>query len=72
MTCLNFATIEVLYRFMAKGDDMRLQVVTETEFREMLLAKLIRPASLEDVNGTHHKRNLYLHPRTQQYFVAVK
>lgn len=51
---------------------MRLQVVTETEFREMLLAKLIRPASLEDVNGTHHKRNLYLHPRTQQYFVAVK
>ena len=59
-------------QYMAKGTDMRLRVVTETEFREMLVAKLIRPASLDDVNGTHHKRNLYLHPRTQQYYVAVK
>lgn len=51
---------------------MRLQVVTEAEFRELLRAKLIRPASLEDVNGTHHKRNLYRHPNTQQYYVAVR
>lgn len=46
--------------------------VTEAEFRELLGNKLIRPASLEDVHGTHHRRALYRHPNTQQYYVAVR
>jgi hypothetical protein len=49
----------------------RLQSITPDEFRRMLEAKQIRGASLEDVLGTHHKRALYRHPNTQQYFVAV-
>ena len=50
----------------------RLVVVTEQEFRTLLGSKLIRPASLEDVSGTHHSRPLYKHPRTKQYFVTTK
>lgn len=50
----------------------RLVAVTEQEFRALLGSKLIRPASLEDVSGTHHSRPLYLHPRTKQYWVATK
>lgn len=45
--------------------------VDEEEFRALLLAKKIRPASLEDVHGTHHKRALYKHPRTGQWYVAA-
>jgi hypothetical protein len=50
---------------------MRLKDITEAEFRALLSAKKIRPASLEDVNGTHHRRPLYKHPRTSQYYVEV-
>lgn len=50
----------------------RLVAVTEQEFRTLLGSKLIRPASLEDVRGTHHSRSLYRHPRTKQYWVATK
>lgn len=46
--------------------------VTEAEFRELLRHKRIRPASLEDVHGTHHRRALYRHPNTHQYYVAVR
>lgn len=49
----------------------RTKSVTVEEFKRLLAAKLIRPASLDDVYGTHHKRTLYRHPNTKQYFVAV-
>lgn len=50
----------------------RLKETTVEEFKEMLKAKKIRPASLEDVNGTHHSRPLYKHPNTGQYYTQVK
>jgi hypothetical protein len=46
--------------------------VTVEEFKTMLLKKEIRPASLEDVWGTHHSRLIYLHPNTKQPYVKVK
>jgi hypothetical protein len=57
-----------------KGDLLvkRLVDVSVEEFKKLLLSKKIRPASLEDVNGTHHKKKLYKHPNTGQYYVAVK
>lgn len=45
--------------------------VTEEEFKALLLSKKIRPASLEDVHGVQHKRALYRHPRTNQWYVAT-
>lgn len=50
----------------------RIKEITVEEFKRLLAAKLIRPASLDDCYGTHHKRNLYRHPNTKQFFVAVK
>lgn len=50
----------------------RLQHIDTETFKALLAAKLIRPASLNDVHGTHHQRALYEHPNTKQYFVAVK
>lgn len=50
----------------------RLQVVSTEEFRQLLTAKQIRPASLEDVHGTHHQRPLFKHPNTGQYYVTVQ
>lgn len=47
----------------------RIRSVTEQEFKLLLFANLIRPASLEDVYGKRHKRTLYRHPNTGQYFV---
>ncbi len=44
---------------------------TPEQFKALLLAKKIRPASLEDVYGTHHKRPLYRHPNTNQFYVEV-
>jgi len=52
--------------------EARIQTVSAVEFRRLLDAKRIRPASLEDVYGTHHKRPLYRHPVTNQYYVEVK
>lgn len=49
----------------------RVKQVSAEEFKQLLTGKRIRPASLDDVYGTHHKRPLYRHPNTQQYFVAV-
>ena len=46
--------------------------ITEAKFKELLRAKKVRPASLEDVNGTHHRRPLVKHPRTGQWFVTAK
>lgn len=46
--------------------------VTVEEFKSMLLTKKIRPASLEDVWGTHHNRPIYLHPNTKQPYVKVE
>lgn len=50
----------------------RLQEITSNQFKELLVAKCIVPASLDDVLGTHHNRPLYRHPNTGDYFVAVK
>jgi hypothetical protein len=50
----------------------RLVDVSVEEFKKLLLSKKIRLASLEDVHGTHHKRKLYKHPNTGQYYAAVK
>lgn len=49
----------------------RLKSISEAKFRELLRKKFIRPASLEDVNGTHHTRPLYRHPKTNQYYVQI-
>lgn len=51
---------------------MRLKEVSVEEFKKLLNQKLIRPASLQDVEGLHHQRDLYKHPNTGQYYVAVK
>lgn len=50
---------------------VRIVNVTPEEFKALLFSKAIRPASLEDVYGTHHKRPLYRHPNTNQYYVEV-
>ena len=50
----------------------RVLDVTTEEFIRLLQGKVIRPASLDDVHGTHHKRSLFRHPTTRQFFVAVK
>lgn len=50
----------------------RLLEVSVEEFKKLLTQRKIRPASLEDVNGTHHKRPLYRHPNTGQYYVSIK
>lgn len=50
----------------------RVKSISPEEFKALLAAKAIRAASLEDVAGTHHKRPLYKHPNTNQYYVAVK
>lgn len=49
----------------------RLVDVTPEVFKALLFSKAIRPASLEDVYGTHHKRPLYRHPNTNAYYVEV-
>lgn len=49
----------------------REQIVTEEQFKKLVQHKKIRPASLEDVSGTHHKRPLYRHPRTKQWYVKI-
>ena len=51
---------------------MREQKISETLFKSLLLSKKIRPASLDDVVGTHHKRPLFRHPRTGQWYVKEK
>lgn len=45
--------------------------VSEDEFKRMLAAKEIRPASLEDHYNTHHDRPIYKHPRTGQRYVRT-
>lgn len=50
----------------------RVQQVTELQFKVMLANDKIRAASLDDVEGTHHQRPLYRHPRTGQWFVEKK
>lgn len=62
-------TILVTNERGAEVSKTRVKSITEQEFKQILFAKLIRPASLEDVHGTHHKRTLYRHPRTGQHFV---
>jgi hypothetical protein len=43
--------------------------ITVEEFKNLLSKKQIRPASLDDVWGTHHERPIYLHPNTKQPYV---
>lgn len=50
----------------------RLKHITPDDFKSLLAARAIRPASLDDVYGTHHKRDLYKHPNTGQYYVSIK
>lgn len=45
--------------------------VSREKFKEWLDAKAIRPASLEDMWGTHHDRPCYAHPVTGQPFVSM-
>ena len=49
----------------------RLKDIELDEFKRSLRLGLIRPASLDDVMGTHHNRSLYRHPNTNQYYVDV-
>jgi len=49
----------------------RYRSTTVEEFKSLLQAGAIRPASLEDVHGTHHSRGLYRHPNTGQWYVEV-
>lgn len=49
----------------------RIHHVSEATFRTLLASGAIRPASLDDVLGTHHNRPLYRHPRTQAWFVQT-
>ena len=49
----------------------RVKEVSLDEFIQLLREGKIRGASVDDVNGTHHKRALYRHPNTQQFFVEV-
>jgi hypothetical protein len=53
-------------------NNKRILTVSVAEFKRLLETKHIRPASLEDVNGTHHTRALYRHPNTKQWYVAVQ
>lgn len=50
----------------------RLKAIDTETFKALLAMKRIRPASLEDVYGTHHKRALYQHPNTGAYYVSVQ
>ena len=55
-----------------KSVDERLVFVSEAGFQHMLLRdRIIRPASLDDVLGTHHQRDLYRHPNTKQFYVKI-
>lgn len=46
--------------------------VSPEEFKQLLIERAIRPASLEDVHHTHHQRKLYRHPNTGQYYVQTR
>ena len=41
-------------------------------FRRLLTEKRIRPASLDDVWGTHHNRPIYKHPNTEEFYVETQ
>lgn len=45
--------------------------VSKEQFKEWLATGDIRPASLEDMWGTHHDRPCYAHPVTGQPFVSL-
>jgi len=45
--------------------------VDRETFKRWLETKQIRPASLEDLHGTHHSRPAYAHPNTGQPFIAL-
>lgn len=45
--------------------------VSRETFKKWLDEKQIRPASLEDMWGTHHNRPCYAHPVTGQPFVSM-
>lgn len=46
----------------------RERKVKVEEFKALLKAGKIRPASLQDVEGLHHRRPLYRHPNTGAWF----
>ena len=48
------------------------QQIEPEKFEQMLKAGLIRPASVDDVWGTHHDRPIYDHPNTGQPYVQVQ
>ena len=52
--------------------ERRTRTVTIWEFKKLLRGGYIRPATLDDVHGTHHGRPLYRHPSTGQWFVAIR
>lgn len=54
-----------------KSPQDRTVETTVAEFKQLLEARKIRPASLDDVQGTHHNRPLYRHPNTMSYYVLI-
>lgn len=56
---------------MKKRRNKRVVVWCKAVFEIALRERTIRPASLEDVAGTHHQRQLVQHPNTGQWFVRV-
>ena len=55
-----------------KRRDARVSEMSSIEWRIALLERTIRPASLDDVWGTHHQRPLYKHPNTGQWYTTTK
>lgn len=55
-----------------EGCEMKVvRHVDKPTFKAWMEKKLIRPASLEDVWGTHHDRRIWAHPNTGTPFVSV-
>lgn len=53
------------------SEQNRIKIVSEYTFRRLIKDGRIRGASLNDIHGTHHTRNLYEHPRTKQLYVEM-
>jgi hypothetical protein len=50
----------------------KAQPIERETFKRLLQEKRIRPASLDDVWGTHHDRPIYEHPNTGAPYVEIE
>lgn len=57
---------------MAQPHKKRILNWHPSMFQIALRARTIRPASLDDVEGTHHKRKLVRHPNTNDWYVLCR